>query len=306
MTANKSKKRLGRGLGALFGDSKSNLSSVAGSEKKGVEKSGGLPSSGFASLSVGSLFPSPLQPRRIFDETLLNELAASVKERGVLQPLLVRPGNPEGQYEIIAGERRWRAAQKAQIHEVPVMIQQFTDAEVLEVGLVENLQRSDLSPMEEAEGYQKLVDEFGHTQAALGALVSKSRAHVANMMRLLALPVSIKSLIDDGSLSVGHARALIGVDDCLSFANFIVSKGLSVRAVERLVGSKKHSKKTSKDFGAEADIQALTSRLESFLGLKVKITFNKRGGNVSLSYSDLDQLDHLVNRLMLPIPEKEV
>jgi ParB family chromosome partitioning protein len=290
MTMNK-KQRLGRGLGALFGEPETRLSSMAeaGNSPPGIKE--GEPLMGFASLSVGALF-------RIFDQALLEELADSVRERGVLQPLLVRPANLDGQYEIIAGERRWRAAQKCQLHEVPVVIKQFTDAEVLEVGLVENLQRSDLSPMEEAEGYKKLVDEFGHTQAALGSLVSKSRAHVANMMRLLSLPESIKRLVDDGSLSVGHARALIGSENCLSIAKLIVSKGLSVRAVERLIGAKSSPPKLARDFAVNADIQALTSRLESFLGLKVKITFNKRGGNISLLYSDLDQLDHLVSNLM--------
>ena len=293
MTPPKSRKSLGRGLDALFGE-------TAEENDGSATESSRTPGKGLIQLPIGQLFPSPLQPRRMFDDGQLEELAASIRDKGVLQPLLVRMVGTG--YEIIAGERRWRAAQRAQVHQVPALIKDLDDDEVLEVALVENLQRADLTPIEEAEGYQRLLEEFGHTQKALAELLGKSRTHIANMIRLLALPDAIKAMLDDGRLSVGHARAMLGVKDAVALARKIVAKGLSVRQVEALV--KKHGKagrprkkSGKKALAKDADTRALEARLEDALGLKVDITFDGTGGTLTLSYSDLEQLDDLIARL---------
>lgn len=306
MSANKPRQSLGRGLDALFGETAEEAPvTVAPSDQPNPapkpQPSVAL-TRGLTELPVEHMAPSRFQPRRVFNEAQIDELAASVRDKGVLQPLLVRAA-PDGTYEIIAGERRWRAAQRAKIHQVPVIIKEFTDTEVLEVALVENLQRADLTPLEEAEGYQRLSDEFGHTQEALAEVLGKSRGHVANMIRLLALPESVKHLLDQGSLSMGHARALIGVADAGALAKQIVTKGLSVRQVEKLV--KKHgkasrprsAKATQRSAEKDTDTRDLENRLEEVLGLKVDISFDGKGGVLSLSYSDLEQLDDLVSRL---------
>lgn len=325
MSATKPRQNLGRGLDALFGesateapvtvnapsvqpsnsDTNQQVSDVATAQDTAASSAVPVPKAGLTELPVEHMAPSRLQPRRVFDQAQIDELAASVRDKGVLQPLLVREA-PDGTYEIIAGERRWRAAQKAQVHQVPVIIKDFTDTEVLEVALVENLQRADLTPLEEAEGYQRLMGEFGHTQEALANLMGKSRAHVANMLRLLGLPGMVKDLIDEGKLSMGHARALVGVADAGYLAKQVVAKGLSVRQVEKLV--KKHGKagRKAKDSkpaqigGAkDADTKALENQLEEALGLSVDIAFDGKGGTLTLLYSDLEQLDDVIARLMV-------
>lgn len=306
MSANKPRQSLGRGLDALFGETAEESPVTVAPSGQSAAAPEPQPSAaahkGLTELPVEHMAPSRFQPRRVFNEAQIDELAASIRDKGVLQPLLVRAA-PDGTYEIIAGERRWRAAQRAKIHQVPVIIKEFTDTEVLEVALVENLQRADLTPLEEAEGYQRLSDEFGHTQEALAEVLGKSRGHVANMIRLLTLPESVKHLLDQGSLSMGHARALIGVADAGVLAKQIVAKGLSVRQVEKLV--KKHGKASRPRLakGAQAaiekdtDTRDLENRLEEVLGLKVDISFDGKGGVLSLSYSDLEQLDDVVSRL---------
>jgi ParB family chromosome partitioning protein len=305
MSAGKPRQSLGRGLNALFSDTAEDapVTMSAAADGATTAPSAPAPGKGLAMLPVEHLRPSPLQPRRVFNETQIDELAASIRDKGVLQPLLVR-AVAEAHYEIIAGERRWRAAQKAQVHQVPVLVKDFTDVEVLEVALVENLQRADLTPIEEAQGYAKLLEDFGHTQEALAELLGKSRTHIANMMRLLSLPDTVKSLLDAGTLTVGHARALIGVPDAAALAKDIIKKGLSVRQVEKLV--KKHGKPARLRKGGpaqpanqdkDADTRALETQLEDALGLSVDITFDGKGGTLTLGYSDLEQLDDLIGRL---------
>ena len=300
MTTPKSRQSLGRGLDALFGDAdKEALVADTAPSDTPVPP----PGKDLVYLPISQLFPSPLQPRRVFDQKQIDELAASIKDKGVLQPLLVRMVGPG--YEIIAGERRWRASQLAQAHQVPVIIRDLDDTEVLEVALVENLQRADLTSLEEAEGYQRLLEEFGHTQEMLAALIGKSRAHIANMIRLLALPDTVRALLDDGSLSVGHARALLGIKDAASLARQIVSQGLSVRQVETLVKAHGKASRPRKARSGkatvtkDADTRALETRLEAALGLKTDIAFDGKGGVLSLAYSDLEQLDDLVERLTM-------
>lgn len=319
MSATKPRQNLGRGLDALFGETATEapvtVDAPATTEQENndinqqVDGSTAAPSApsakGLTELPVEHMAPSRLQPRRVFDDAQIDELASSIRDKGVLQPLLVREA-PDGTYEIIAGERRWRAAQKAQVHQVPVIIKEFSDTEVLEVALVENLQRADLTPLEEAEGYQRLMGEFGHTQEVLANLMGKSRAHVANMLRLLSLPGIVKDLIDEGKLTMGHARALVGVPDAGYLAKRVVEKGLSVRQVEKLV--KKHGKPGRKAKssgvataagGKDADTKALETQLEEALGLSVDIAFDGTGGTLTLAYSDLEQLDDVIARLMV-------
>lgn len=304
MTPPKSRQSLGRGLDALFGETSNEQEAVTDGAGAGEART----AKDLTQLPIGQLFPSSLQPRHQFDEKQIEELAASIKDKGVLQPLLVRMVGTG--YEIIAGERRWRAAQIAQVHQVPVIIKDLDDTEVLEVALVENLQRADLTPLEEAEGYQRLMEEFGHTQEVMANLIGKSRAHIANMIRLLSLPDSVKTLLDDGRLTIGHARALLGVKDAAVLARKIVDKGLSVRQVETLVkshgkASRPRKAKSAKQTRAkDADTRALETRLEAALGLKVDIAFDGTGGVLSLAYSDLEQLDDLVERLTMTKPTR--
>jgi ParB family transcriptional regulator, chromosome partitioning protein len=286
------RKNLGRGLNALFGE-QDDVSPSADSDSSAAPGADAPTNH----LPIDLLTPSPLQPRRRFDPTALDELASSIAEKGVLQPLLVRPDpSNAGRYEIIAGERRWRASQLAQVHDVPVHIVELSDAEVLEVALIENLQRQDLSPVEEARGYRKLLDEFGHTQERVAQVVGKSRTHVANLIRLLSLPEAVQALLDSGEISVGQARPLIGLDGAEALAGKIVKRGLSARQVERLAkgfGSRRRSQPHAKD----ADTAALEKNLEQATGYTVKIAFDGKGGSVSVAYSSLEQLDDIVRRL---------
>ncbi len=284
---------LGRGLGALLGDIKRDDAPVEpGQTPQGVRM-----------IPVSAIAPHPEQPRRHFDETALNELAASIAERGIIQPIVVRPHGHD--YQIVAGERRWRAAQRARLHEVPVVIRDYSDTETLQIGLVENIQRQDLNAIEEAEAYSRLLDEFGHTQEVLAKTVHKSRSHVANLLRLLDLPKTVQARVIDGALSMGHARAIIGAPDPDALAEQVIGKGLSVRQTEKLAQTAKPAAarrnrapvagKASGD--GDADIAALERQLGDLLGLKVRISFSPNGGTLSLDYSTLDQLDMICQRL---------
>jgi ParB family chromosome partitioning protein len=286
-TTRKSRPGLGRGLSALMGD--------MAREEPTTE--GGTVSTGVRTLPVGSLKPHPGQPRRHFDDAALDELATSVAARGLIQPIVVRPHGHD--FQIVAGERRWRAAQRARLHEVPVIVRDFSDAETLEIALVENIQRQDLNAIEEAQAYQRLVDEFGHTQDALGKLVHKSRSHIANLLRLLELPDSVQRHVIDGALSMGHARALIGAPDPALLARRVIDEGLSVRDTEKLARAvKPRAGGTERqDGGGDADIVALERQLGDLLGLKVRINHGAKGGTLHLSYTTLDQLDMVCQRL---------
>lgn len=277
---------LGRGLSALLGDATEDFAEL---DKLRSTKT----------VPVEFLHPGKYQPRHVMDADAISELADSIRARGVLQPLLVRrdPDRSE-HYEIIAGERRWRAAQQAQLHEVPVIIKDFTDIEALEVGLVENLQRKDLSATEEALGYQRLMDEFSHTQEQLAEAVGKSRSHVANTLRLLNLPQSIRDMVDTGALSAGHARALVPCDEPEALAQKIIANGLSVRQTEKLAQSPaRKNTRTTTSIAKDTDTLALERDLSSLLGMRVEIGNQAAGGAITIHYSSLDQLDDVLQRL---------
>ncbi|NML11789.1 ParB/RepB/Spo0J family partition protein [Sphingobium sp. AR-3-1] len=286
---------LGRGLSALLGD-------VAREEP--VSPSA-IPANGKAvqSIEVSLIQPHPEQPRRHFDEGAMQELAESIAKRGVIQPIIVRPHG--GGFQIIAGERRWRAAQRAQMHRIPAIVRDFDEQETLEIALIENIQREDLNPIEEAEAYRKLIAEFHHSQDALGRIVGKSRSHVANLMRLLELPQTVQQQVMESRISMGHARALIGLPDCEALARQIEEKGLSVRDTEKLVrrvktGAEAPAVRRSVGTGdKDPDIAALEQHLADILGLKVEIAHEgaSTGGTLALRYSNLDQLDMLCQRL---------
>ena len=279
---------LGRGLSSLLGE-------VA---HEAPVEGGGPARGGIHMIPVGSIEPHPGQPRRVFQEEALSELAESIRARGVIQPIVVRPH--DGRYQIVAGERRWRAAQKARLHEIPAIVRNFDDTETLEVALVENIQRQDLNAIEEAQGYKRLVEEFGHSQEELGRLVHKSRSHVANLLRLLDLPEGVQRLVGEGALTMGHARALVSAGDPEALAAEVVRRGLSVRETERLVAGEKPQRAVQGRLeykGAHADIAALERQLGDLVGLQVRISHSPKGGNVTLSYSTLDQLDMICQRL---------
>ena len=286
MSAKEQPKRLGRGLAALLGDA-------------AVPTSVNAP--GVQALPVDLLEPSPYQPRQDMDETALQELADSVKQRGILQPLLVgpKPGSP-GQYQIIAGERRWRAAQKVSLHEVPVLVRELSDADAMAAGLVENLQREDLNPVEEAEGYQRLITEFHLSQESLGDVVGKSRGHIGNVLRVLKLPPQVLGMVRDGSLSMGHAKALLAHPDPLKGAKVVLDKELSVRQAEEFVNNLGRSIKGRSlikpppERRMDSEVEALAENLTERLGVKVKIGFNGRSGTITLHYANLDQMDSLL------------
>jgi ParB family transcriptional regulator, chromosome partitioning protein len=280
---------LGRGLSALLGEV----------EREQPIHTGGASTEGVRLIAVADIRPHPDQPRRHFDEEKLEELADSIAERGVLQPIVVRKVG--GHFQIVAGERRWRAAQRARLHEVPALVRDLSDTETLEIAIIENIQRADLNAIEEAEAYQRLVAEFGHSQEALGKLVHKSRSHVANLLRLLDLPASIRSEIAGGQLSMGHARALITADDPEKLAAEVIKRGLSVRDTEKLARSAKGGPTKPRipkaAASTDADIVALERQLGDMLGLTVRVTHAGEGGTVTLTYSSLDQLDMICQRL---------
>jgi len=284
-TVRKRQSGLGRGLSSLLGEV-AQEAPVAGSSRSGLQ-----------TLPITSLEPHPGQPRRHFEEAALDELAASIRGRGLIQPLVVRPAG--GRYQIVAGERRWRAAQRAGMHEVPVIIRDFSDVEAFEIALLENIQRQDLNAIEEAEAYRKLIDEYGHTQEELGRLVHKSRSHIANLLRLLDLPERVRGLVAGGAISMGHARAIVSAPDPEGLADEVIRRGLSVRETERAASAAKpkRNRANGAEPGANADIVALERQLGDLLGLKVKISYAPGGGTVALHYSSLDQLDMICQRL---------
>lgn len=293
---------LGRGLGALLGETRREeplvnpaaLSATAGAA---------APKDGLALLAVASIIPHPGQPRRHFAEAALDELAASIAARGVIQPVIVTP-HGVGKWRLVAGERRWRAAQRAQLHEIPAIIRDLDEREVTALALIENLQREDLNPIEEARAYHRLAEDEGLTQAEIAKLVDKSRSHVANLQRLLGLPESVIELVEAGKLSMGHARALIGVENAAELATQAVARQLSVREVERLVRRKdapatQRRARSERDNANSADIAAVQAHLEEFLGLSVRINADAdpRSGAVTIRYRTLDQLDLICQRL---------
>ncbi len=289
---------LGRGLDALLGEAirDTGIQNVTSIDAKAQALADGI-----AIINIADMHPNPTQPRRHFAQEALAELAQSIKRHGVIQPIVVRPRDKG--YQIVAGERRWRAAQQAQIHTIPAIVRNFDDAETLEIALIENIQRQDLNPIEEAEAYKRLSDEFGHSQAALASIVEKSRSHVANMMRLLDLPVTLRDLVIEGQLQMGHARALLTSDDAVRLAAVVVKQGLSVRATEALVRKTKprtgNPARLKADGASDADIRAVETHLGDLLGLKVKISqkANSGAGAVTFEYGSLDQLDMLCQRL---------
>jgi ParB family chromosome partitioning protein len=274
--------RLGRGLAALLGDA------PAPTEPGG----GGAP---IRTLAVEKLEPGPFQPRTSFHADSLAELVDSIRARGILQPLLARP-HPKhpGQYQIIAGERRWRAAQQAGLHDVPVLLRDLSDADAMAASLVENLQRQDLNPIEEAEGFRRLMDEFDLSQEQLGAAVGKSRSHVANIMRLLQLPANVRIDVQNGKLSAGHARALLAHPDPEEAAKLVIARGLNVRQTEALASAKPAVAAAAKEQVRDPETEALQRDLSERLGLTVQIAFDGRGGAVTIKYRSLDQLDGLI------------
>src|SRR5689334_5463596 len=282
--------RLGRGLAALIGD-------------MAAETSVDRPARAQRRLPTAALRPNPRNPRRAFPNAELDELVASLRERGIIQPIVARPVQGVADvYEIIAGERRWRAAQRAGLHDVPVVIVEATDAEALQLAIIENVQRADLNPLEEAEGYRALIEEFANSQEEIAKIVGKSRSHVANTLRLLKLPDAIKSYIHAGKLFAGHARMLIGQPDAERLAEEIVARGLNVRQVESLAretgerGGKSRARAV-RCAAKNANLVALEKRISDALGLAVSINEAKRGGVLTIRYRSLDQLDDVLRRL---------
>jgi ParB family chromosome partitioning protein len=336
-------RQLGRGLEALFGEDRTNIAAAeealdAGARPAPADDSGTvsqtdapaaspaaspeaspaaapIPSDsrgaavGFRMVPIAKLIPNPLQPRRHFADEALRDLTASIREQGILQPLIVRPTRSEpGNFEIVAGERRWRAAQRAQVHEAPVIIRDFNDAEALAVALIENIQRDELSPLEEAEAYARLSQDFGKTQEQVAEVVGKSRSHIANMTRLLELPEDVRAMLAEGALSAGHARAILRAADPAALARQIIEEGLTVRDAERL-GRERRARRGRPAGGSKSvakarapakdtDTLALERALGNALGLHVDIAFDGNGGSLRLDYTSLEQLDDLIERLM--------
>ena len=290
MTDDPSRKRLGRGLAALIGEIDRPAQPAAGQPRIGAD--GRVP--------IEFVVPNPRNPRRNFAEAELADLAQSIREHGIVQPVVVRSA-PGGRYEIIAGERRWRAAQRAGLSEVPVIIRDVDDRVALELAIIENVQRADLNPVEEALGYQQLIDDHNYTQADLGQVIGKSRSHVANTLRLLKLPEVIRDMLVDGSLSAGHARTLVTSDDPAALAKRILAEGLSVRQAEALAQQPAQQPKPSAGLSAprekDADTLALEKTLSDVTGLAVTISHGKKGGDLKIAYKTLEQLEELCRRL---------
>ncbi|WP_439567094.1 ParB/RepB/Spo0J family partition protein [Sphingopyxis sp.] len=296
---------LGRGLNALFGDvaAEAPVLASAGSAAKVAPTVSG---DAVQHVPLGAIRPLPGQPRRHFDENAIAELADSIGLRGLLQPIIVRRAPDGDGYQLVAGERRWRAAQRAGLHQIPALVRELDDAATYEIALVENIQRQDLNAIEEAGAYRRLIDDFGHNQEALAKLVGKSRSHVANLMRLLDLPEAVQALVGDGSLAMGHARALVGAADAEAIARRVVKEGLSVRAVEALVredrggGRKAPMEYKSMDGvgGRDPDIVAVERHLSELLGIGIAIHYAGGGkGALTLKFASLDQLDMICQRL---------
>lgn len=310
------RRKLGKGLGALMGEMRREEPLVVGPAGSGsglgapsVSPVGGSAQpAGLANLAISSIQPDPNQPRKHFDEASLEELAGSIAARGLIQPVIVRSIGP-GRYQLVAGERRWRAAQKAQVHEIPALIRELSERDVMALALIENIQREDLSPVEEARAYQNLAQLESMTQAEIARLVEKSRSHVANLLRLLSLPSGVLAHLEEGRLDMGHARALIGRENAEELANTAVSQKLTVRQVEKLARGGKAAKKRGKSgsgtpsaqAGGEKnpDIVAVEQHLEEFLGLPVVISPDEdpRTGSIAITFRTLDQLDLICQRL---------
>ncbi len=286
---------LGRGLSALLGDEDEDYAAL---ERLRSSKE----------VPIEFIQPNPDQPRRRFADEALASLVESVREHGILQPILVRPlPDQDNRYEIVAGERRWRAAQEAKLHQVPVMIRNVKDAALVEVALVENIQREDLTPIEEAEAYRRLMDEFGHAQEQLARVVGKSRSHIANSIRLLALPGSVKAMVEEGALSAGHARALLTAEGVEALARQVVAKGLNVRQTERLVSKRAAKKGAAASSFKDVNTTALEADISAALGLKVVIQDRivrgqPKGGVVRIAYQTHEQLDEVCRRLCQHVP----
>jgi len=288
MSDDPSRKRLGRGLAALIGEI-DRPTPAAATPRVGAD----------SRVPIEFVGANPRNPRRSFAEDDLADLAQSIREHGVVQPVVVRPSQG-GRYEIIAGERRWRAAQRAGLTELPVIVRDVDDRVALELAIIENVQRADLNPVEEAMGYQQLIDEHGYTQADLGQVIGKSRSHVANTLRLLRLPDSIRDMLTDGSLSAGHARTLVTAADPSALARRIVDEGLSVRQAEALAQQPAAADKPARQAAAaekDADTKALEKALSDALGMRVVVTHARNGGEIKIVYKSLDQLDSLCHRL---------
>ncbi len=298
MNSKNEKRGLGRGLSALMADVH-----LAGPEQMVA------PRKAEQHLPVDKLEPNPQQPRLDFKQDELESLADSIRQKGVIQPLIVRRKPGRDMYEIVAGERRWRAAQLAQLHEVPVVVRDLTDTEVLEVAIIENIQRADLNAIEEALGFRQLMTRFGHTQEKLAEALSKSRSHVANLMRLLSLPTDVQDMVREGTLSAGHARALIGSPKASELAGQIVAKGLSVRETEKLMKAQSAMKPAGKPLGKgaekDADTRALEADLSANLRMQVKIDHapGAEGGQISIRYDSLEDLDMLC-QMLSAIPDR--
>jgi len=289
MSDDLSRKRLGRGLAALIGE-------MDKPAQVTVKPSIGADSA----VPIEFVTPNPRNPRRNFGEAELADLAQSIREHGVVQPVVVRPAG-DARYEIIAGERRWRAAQLAGLADLPVIIRDVDDRVALELAIIENVQRADLNPVEEALGYQQLIDEHNYTQADLGQVIGKSRSHVANTLRLLKLPDEIRTMLVDGALSAGHARTLVTAEEPAQLARRIVDEGLSVRQAEALaqepVRSSGQARTTAQPTPKDADTLALEKALSDATGLKVVISHGQKGGELKISYRTLEQLDEICRRL---------
>jgi len=280
--------RLGRGLAALIGD----MAAIEGARV--TESSGGS-----KRLPVDFIIANRANPRRTFDAEQLEELTNSIREKGVMSPLLVRPTDDPNIFELIAGERRWRAAQKAGLHDVPVIVREVDDKEALELAIIENVQRADLNPLEEALGYGQLIEQFDYTQQDLAQVIGKSRSHVANTLRLLKLPEDVRGMVSSGTLTAGHARTLITVEDPAALARQIVDRGLSVREAEALSQQRDLPKRKPvvEPAQRDADTLALERRLADALGLSVALNHSERGGRVEIRYKTLEQLDDICLRL---------
>jgi len=293
---------LGRGLSSLLGDAGVAAATGLAARQQDATAAATARLSGLSEIPVEWINPGPWQPRRRFDPDALEELARSIRQKGVVQPILVRP-NPsrKSRFDLIAGERRWRAAQKAEIHVIPAIVRDFTDAEAYEVALIENIQRADLSVIEEAQGYQKLIEEHRYTQDQLSDIVGKSRSHIANLLRLLNLPAEVQDMVIAGKLTMGQVRPLINHKDCLSLARHIIQKGLSARQVEALAKKPVTQKGApkAKPGSASADLKSLETSLSSKLGLVVKIDWDetRERGVLKLHCESLEQMDNLLKRL---------
>ncbi|MCK0171036.1 ParB/RepB/Spo0J family partition protein [Aliiroseovarius sp. S1123] len=284
---------LGRGLSALMADVVVEDSSKDTSPE---------PRRADMMVPIEKIKPNPEQPRRTFTQEQLDDLAASVKEKGVIQPLIVRPRpGVEGEYEIVAGERRWRASQMAKLHQLPVVIREYSDTEALEVAIIENIQRADLNAIEEAAGYRDLMDRFGHTQEKVSEALGKSRSHIANLLRLLNLPDDVQAFVRDGQLTAGHARTLVTAENPSTLAREIINKGLSVRAAEKLAkgGAPRKPRAVGPKTEKDADTKALEADLSAATGMKVQIDHKAGGeaGTVTIRYQNLDQLDDICGKL---------